>query len=47
MAITIQERELMHAGIQRPLSNLLATKKEYTWDANPTGETRVNFTITN
>ena len=36
MAITIQERDLMYAGIQRPLSSLLATKKEYTWDAKPT-----------
>jgi len=47
MAITIQERDSMHSGIQRPLSSLLATKKEYTWDASPTGKTRVNFTITN
>lgn len=36
MTISIQERELMHNGIVRPLSQILATKKEYTWANKPT-----------
>ena len=36
MTISIQERELMHNGIVRPLSQILDTKKEYTWSDKPT-----------
>lgn len=35
MTIGIQERELMHNGIVRPLSQLLATKKTYAWATKP------------
>lgn len=35
MTIGIQERELMHNGVVRPLSQILSTRKEYNWVDKP------------